>query len=122
MLIYIKPWREKVNEFWKRVQYIMDVRKLTQRNVEDAIGAVPSQLSSWIKNDRYPRLLEGLKLADYLGVSLRWLFDGEDKNAMSPETYRLIHNEELLKIMSRIEKLNMAQVNSLKGILDAFEV
>ena len=109
-------------DFWKRIKFLMEAQKLTHANVEEAIGASPSQMSAWINNDRLPRVDYAHRLAKYFHVSLEWLVTGEDEKAVPVEYLRLLRNKTLLDVMKRIEKANMMQTNAIIAILDAFEL
>jgi transcriptional regulator with XRE-family HTH domain len=45
---------------------------------------------SWGENDSVPKAVDLLKIADYLGVSMRWLLTGEDEVGLAPEERNLL--------------------------------
>ncbi len=50
-------------------------RDMTQKDVGDLLRRTASNIASWERAERKPRLPEVLKLADYFGVAVDDLFD-----------------------------------------------
>ena len=54
------------------------------------LGYKTSTVYSWGENDSVPKAIDLLKIADYLGVSIRWLLTGEDEVGLAPEERELV--------------------------------
>jgi transcriptional regulator with XRE-family HTH domain len=54
------------------------------------LGYKTSTVYSWGENDSVPKAVDLLKIADYLGVSMRWLLTGEDEAGLAPEERDLL--------------------------------
>jgi transcriptional regulator with XRE-family HTH domain len=100
----------------------MDANFLPHSKVENDLGLSSSQISSWMKHDRYPRADIALKLAKYFHVSLQWLMTGDDVNAIPVEALRLLRSKQLLETMYRIERCSPSQMNAITALLDAFQI
>ncbi|MDR1325366.1 MAG: helix-turn-helix domain containing protein [Treponema sp.] len=54
------------------------------------LGYKTSTVYSWSENDSVPKSVDLLKIADYLGVSMRWLLTGEDESGLAPDERGLL--------------------------------
>ena len=76
--------------FWNKALSIMKEKKLKQIDLADATGKNKSSVSDWINHDVYPKVDDALKIADLLGVSVRYLVTGQDDAMPSPPLRRLL--------------------------------
>jgi len=65
--------------FWNTIQPIMAYKKITQVDIARTLGKEKSTVNHWIKFDRIPPADYALKIADLLGVDLRYLVEGKKR-------------------------------------------
>ena len=68
----------QLKTFGQRLQYLMDMKKVSHQDVADGIGKDRARISNWV-NDKItvPRRATIRKIADYFGCSIGWLATGE---------------------------------------------
>ena len=64
--------------FWDTALFLMDKKNLKQVDLIKATGQSRSGVSAWINRDIIPQADAALKIADLLGVSVRYLVTGQD--------------------------------------------
>ena len=80
-----------MSTFWTTARSIMDDKGLRQVDVARAVGCSKGTVFNWIKRDTLPQADYALKIADYLGVTVRYLVTGERaENELSPLEQRLL--------------------------------
>lgn len=62
--------RQKLSQ---RLEYAMNLRKVNQKDIVDAIGVSKAAVSAWLSNDYEPKSDVVEKLANYLEVNPAWL-------------------------------------------------
>lgn len=80
--------------FWSVALPLMKARGIKQKNIVDLTGRSSGRVCEWIKDGVIPRADDALKIADLLGVSVRYLLTGEDDKELSAR------EKELLKVCS----------------------
>jgi transcriptional regulator with XRE-family HTH domain len=57
-----------------------------------AAGAVESvqNITAWLKRGTLPRADNALAIADYLGISVRWLLTGKDEKALTHDEHNVL--------------------------------
>lgn len=81
-------------DFWSNALPLMDKKAIKRVDISKATGKTKSAVSDWIKRKVYPAADDALKIADLLGVSVRYLVTGEDDRELSAR------EKELLKLCS----------------------
>lgn len=92
--------------FKERFEKVRNERKVTQKEIADALGLTSQAISSYLSGRTKPSLDIAAKIAEFLGVSLDWLCGiSEEKTITSgiPVTYT-----DLILILSKLIKMNMS--------------
>ena len=76
--------------FWDNAISIMEEKKISQRTVAKITGRPFSTVHSWIERKCPPQADDALKIADLLGVSVRYLVTGEDDKELSAREKELL--------------------------------
>lgn len=66
------------NTFGKRLEYMIQKRKLSQRQFSEMSGITEQSISRYIKGTRIPRVSELIKIADTLDTSIDYLMGRVD--------------------------------------------
>src|SRR5262245_42444182 len=64
-----------VMDFPRKLRIMLADRDLTIKEVAVRLDVRPNTVARWTKGQRMPSLQDGLRLADALGVDVRWLVD-----------------------------------------------
>ena len=116
-------------DFWKNAQPLMDTKGIKQADVARITGKTKAAVSDWIKRKCIPKADDALKIADLLGVSVRFLVTGEQdmepaplekklldacKNLTEPMLLKVIKEANDLRIMMEQEKKNASDTSASK--------
>ncbi|PKL28916.1 MAG: hypothetical protein CVV46_03695 [Spirochaetae bacterium HGW-Spirochaetae-2] len=110
-------------DMWVRVRQKLDQMAVSQNELARAIGASSAQVSAWVTNNRIPRADATLKIADYLGVSVRWLLTGEpEKPGLTPQQSLegVMMDNGLLAVIKRLKDADKLQVAAIENLLKTF--
>ena len=77
-------------DFWERCQALMHDREINQSDIGRKLNIGDTTVSYWIRNKSVPRADDALRLADLLGVSVRYLVTGEDDKMLSHRERELL--------------------------------
>ena len=77
-------------DFWSNVQPLMDKKGVRQRDFVRITGKSSASVSDWLNKKVIPRADDALKIADLLGVSVRYLVTGQDEEGISPRERELL--------------------------------
>jgi len=84
-------------DFWDTALSLMKEKKLKQIDLVRLTGHSSGTVSDWISNGVLPRADDALKIADRLGVSVRYLVTGEDDKDLSPREKELLRECSILR-------------------------
>lgn len=98
-------------EFWSNALPIMKDKKIKRVDIASATGKSRSAITDWIKRKVFPAADDALRLADLLGVSVRYLVTGEDEEGISPR------ERELLQICSILSEEKFKAVKDIAEIM-----
>jgi transcriptional regulator with XRE-family HTH domain len=106
-------------DFWRRIRNLIFEYGLTLGDVESALDLPISYISEGTSRGGLPRADTILKLADYFGVSFRWLITGEDErnNAIS-KCSKIASNPQLLELAYRLSYCDMDLLNIIRRYVD----
>ena len=76
--------------FWQNALSLMDKQNVSQAMIARITGRPFSTVHSWIERKCPPQADDALKIADLLGVSVRYLVTGEDEEGLSPRERELL--------------------------------
>jgi len=83
--------------FWSNALPLMDKKEIKRVDVARATGKTKSAVSDWIKRKCIPAADDALKIADLLGVSVRYLVTGEADKELSDRENELLRLCSVLK-------------------------
>ena len=76
--------------FWNNARPLMDEKKIRKIDLVRLTGHSSGAVSDWFTKKIIPKADDALKIADYLGVSVRYLVTGEDDRELSPREKELL--------------------------------
>lgn len=96
-----------------------------RKEIARALNIPYSTLTDWVNANKYPRIDNIEKMADYFGVSKSDLIEDfeqkqKDNDALTDIIVRLRMNKDLMDVTNKIVSLDNAQINSLKQLLNTF--
>lgn len=97
--------------FWDNAHPFMEKKKVKQKDIALLTGHSSGRVSDWIKEKVVPKADDALKIADLLGVSVRYLVTGEDDKMLSPR------ERELLQICSILSEEKFKAVKDIAEIM-----
>jgi len=84
-------------DFWSVTLPLMKARGVKQKDIAELTGHSSGTISDWIRVRIIPKADDALKIADLLGVSVRYLVTGEDDNELSARENELLRLCSVLK-------------------------
>jgi transcriptional regulator with XRE-family HTH domain len=109
-------------DLWIRVEKLLDAKRITYLEVAQALGVGKTAITTWKQNDRIPRADDLFNLADFLGVSAKWLLTGEQDEEVDHEVQRLLKNDRLMSLMHRLSKADWEQMKAIEAVMAAFRL
>lgn len=80
-----------MSEFWKNALLLMEERRLRQVDIARGVGVSKTTVFNWINRDTLPQADDAVRIADLLGVSVRYLVTGSrQEGELSPLEKRLL--------------------------------
>lgn len=76
--------------FWSNVLSLMKDQKKRKKDIIQRGGFHGSTFHTWVKRDVLPQVDDALKIADLLGVSVRYLVTGSDDALLPPHILHLV--------------------------------
>lgn len=78
-----------MDNFHKRLQYVAEVKGLSQAELARKMGKDPSTINAWWKGERAPRSINIMQICQVIGCSKKWLNEGKgepfpEENSISP--------------------------------------
>ena len=106
-------------DFWKRVRNLINEYGLKLAEIENALDLPNSYISVGTLRGGLPRADTILKLADFFGVSFRWLVTGEDEEDESnSKCYKIASNPQLLELANKLSYCNPELLDILQLLVD----
>ena len=111
--------------FAKNLRKYIAMSGKDRKEVARALGFPYSTVTDWVNANKYPRINNIEKMAEYFGVSKSDLIEDfeqkkKDNDAMSDIIVKIRMNKDLLQVVNKVVSLDNAQINSLKNLLDTF--
>lgn len=96
-----------------------------RKEIARALGFPYSTLTDWMNANKYPRINNIEKMAEYFGVSKSDLIEDheqkqKDNDALADIIVKIRMNKDLMEVVNKIVSLDNAQINSLKNLLNTF--
>lgn len=105
-------------DFWNRVRNLIFEYGLKLVEVEKALDLPNSFISVGTIRGSLPRADKVLKLADYFGVSMRWLITGEDDEDSPITKYSAIaSNPQILELAYKLSHCNPEIVDIVRQMI-----
>ena len=82
--------------FWDNALPLMKKKGIKQRHLCDITGKTSASVSDWFTYKVMPKADDALKIADLLGVSVRYLITGADDKDLSDREKKLLKTCEML--------------------------
>lgn len=80
-----------MSEFWKNALLLMEERRIRQVDLAQALDRSKTTICHWINRDTLPQADDAVRIADLLGVSVRYLVTGtRQEGELSPLEKRLL--------------------------------
>ena len=76
--------------FWDQALSLMEEQKFRQADVARALGVSRTTVFNWISRDTLPQVDNALKIADFLGVSVRYLVTGLDEEQLPADIREIV--------------------------------
>lgn len=115
------------NIFSKNLQFYMNEKGKTRREVSEDIGVSYHTFTDWYKGKKYPRMDKVEKLADYFGIKKSDLIEKKvteeikkDNDIITDIIVKLRTDSEFLDFVSILSNLDKEQIASAKQFLNAF--
>jgi transcriptional regulator with XRE-family HTH domain len=112
------------NGIVERIDGLLALRKEKRSFLCEAVGINSGAITNWCgKKQSLPRVDIALAVADYLGVSLRWLLTGEDNESLPLNErnilvkYRMLTEENQRNIRALIDSMLSVPSEGKKGAL-----
>ena len=86
-----------MTKFWKNTLSIMEANLKRKKDLIAGLEIPGSTFHTWVKKDKIPPADVALKIADLLGVSVRYLVTGEDDRELSTREKELLEQCRVLK-------------------------
>ena len=93
-----------IEQFWKRVKFLIKAHKTTQENVAGLIGVSFSTFRNWIYYNRSPDIQIVINLSIVLGVTLDNLVFNEDWNSIEKQKERLKERKDAAMEIGKLAK------------------
>ena len=96
-----------------------------RKDIARDLGLPYSTLTDWVNANKYPRINNIEKMAEYFGVSKSDLIEDfeqkqKENDALSDIIVKIRMNKDLMGVVNKVVSLDSAQINSLKMLLDTF--
>ncbi len=91
-----------MEDFWYRVRDLITKRQLKLVDIEKELDLPHSTISIGTVRKSLPRAEVVLKLADYFGVTCRWLITGQDESSLDPKYVRVISKPQVMELAYKL--------------------
>ena len=91
-MCYIRGWEglEVFMGFWDNALPLINQREIKQADLVRLTGKAKSTVWNWFERKTVPQADDAVKIADLLGVSVRYLVTGEDDKELSAREKELL--------------------------------
>ena len=107
----------------KNLRKYIEMSGKDRKEVARALGVPYSTVTDWVNANKYPRINNIEKIAEYFGVSKSDLIEDfeqkkKDNDALADVIVKLRMNKDLIEVVNKVVSLDNAQINSLNLLLD----
>ena len=120
-------WSKEV--FSKNLQYFMNLKGISQKELAEIIGVAAPTLNEWLKCKKYPRIDKIEKLANYFNCLKSDLIEEKtseerevqkNNDILSDIIVRMRTDEEFSDIVKILNDLDSDKLNGIKVMLNTF--
>ena len=113
----------------KNLSYYVERSGKTKKELAETIGVAASTFNEWTKGNKYPRIDKIEMLADYFGILKSDLIEErttehreiQQKNSVLADlTIRMRTDSDFFSVVEGLNKLDTAQLASVKQIVETF--
>lgn len=109
----------------KNLRKYINMSGKDRKEIAIDLGLPYSTLTDWVNANKYPRINNIEKMADYFGVSKSDLIEDfeqkqKDNDVMVDIIVKIRMNKDLMEVVNKVVSLDNAQINGLKNLLDTF--
>ena len=117
---------ENKNIFSENLQYYMNERGVTRKEISDALDISYFTVTSWVNGKKYPRMDKVELLAEYFGILKSDLIEEKlteekekDNDIMADIIVRMRTDEDFFKLVNSIYVLDSADIKRYQAVLNA---
>lgn len=108
--------KEYTSPLAKNIQQYMEQAGKNQKEMAEIVGVSAPTMHDWLKGKKIPRMHKVQKMADYFGVTLSDLIEGD-----RDKSYEWIYNDpELLSTLDIYKKLPDVQKKAIISVINSF--
>lgn len=107
-----------MEDFWYRVRDLITKRQLKLVDIERDLDLPHSTISIGTVRKSLPRAEVVLKLADYFGVTIRWLMTGQDESSLDPKYVRVFGKPEVMALAYRLSYCTTGAYKLVDAVID----
>lgn len=109
----------------KNLRKYISISGKDRKDIARALNIPYSTLTDWVNANKYPRINNIEKMAEYFGVSKSDLIEDfnqkkKDNDVLADIIVKIRMNKDLLEVVDKVVSLDNAQINSLNNLLDTF--
>ena len=113
----------------KNLSYYVERSGKTKKELAEIIGVAASTFNEWTKGNKYPRIDKIEMLADYFGILKSDLIEErteehrkmqQTNSVLADLTIRMRTDSEFFSLIEGLDKLDAAQLASVKQIVETF--
>lgn len=103
-----------ISEFYKRLRDLCEERNMTVNELVKILNLSSGSPTAW-KNGAVPRTVTLIKIADYFGVSDRYLTGEEEQKNNAPD--ELVLTEDEIRILTAFREMSPERQKALADLL-----
>ena len=109
----------------KNLRKYIEMSGKDRKEVARALGVPYSTVTDWVNANKYPRINNIEKIAEYFGVSKSDLIEDfeqkkKDNDALADVIVKLRMNKDLIEVVNKVVSLDKAKIGCLRNLLDTF--
>jgi transcriptional regulator with XRE-family HTH domain len=98
-----------------RIKDTLILKKIRKGDFYKSMGLLPQSIRNWGKRESLPAVDTALKIAEFLGVSVKWLITGIEEPGLS------LVEQDLLEAFNRLNETGkQAALDAVRGLYASF--
>lgn len=118
---------ETKNVFSENLQYYMNERGVTRKEISDALDISYFTVTSWVNGKKYPRMDKVERLAEYFGILKSDLIEErlpeekeKDNEILADIIVRMRMDDDFRLLVESLYMLDSSKIQGVKQMLNAF--